>query len=287
MNAPGWHGAGPETIRSQEGDGLLAPGEVAGEGGGKGGVERPRADRTPLDAGAAADAARRIGAGLVAARNGSDGADRRTTPAVGAAGRIAFGQIDHRILLLLASVAQDKADEAQRRETWRTAVFQLRGVDRRGVAGVELPSDGLSEDGSGGEVLRIGTSGGDRCLRCGVGVFADEGSGGYRYESLPAGPRGQLRDGMLEGPVAVHGHDDRRTARPADVPEPLGGRRGDVPAIDGYGDDGDAPLRNRRLRSGGMRQIERLCGECLCGPAVRRGYSPGDGLGDFFRGSGR
>ena len=109
---------------------MFAPGEAACEGCGEGGVETPCSDRTTLDAGAAADTARRVGVRLVAPRDGLRRADRGAAAAMGAAVGIACGQVDDRVFLLPAAVAHDETDEAQHRHERRVHVLQFCGVDR-------------------------------------------------------------------------------------------------------------------------------------------------------------
>lgn len=156
-------------------------------GRGEGGVETPRPDRASLDAGAAADAARRIGVRFVAAGDGLRGTDRRTAAAAGAEVGIACGQIDDGFFRCRPAVAQHEADEPQHRQQRCPHVFQPGGIDRREVPGGEFFAHRGAERLGLCEVLRIGASRGDGRFGGAVRMLPDESPGGHRDESLPRG----------------------------------------------------------------------------------------------------
>ena len=225
---------------------------------------------------------------FVAACDGLRGADRRTAAAVGAEVGVARGQVDDGIFLLPAAVAQHEADEAQHRPQRGPHLFQLGGVDRREVPGVELFAHRGAERRGLSEVLCVGASCGDGGLGGAVGVFPDECRGGHRDESLPGGQFGQFGGGVLEGPVAVDRNDDGRGAFAPERFEPFYGRRGDVSPIDRCGDHGHRIGRERCGLSGGVGQVEGFQRGGFGRIGSGRGDdSPGHGRGDLFRGSRR
>ena len=260
---------------------MFAPGEAACEGCGEGGVETPCSDRTTLDAGAAADTARRVGVRLVAPRDGLRRADRGAAAAMGAAVGIACGQVDDRVFLLPAAVAHDETDEAQHRHERRVHVLQFCGVDRGRRSRREFFAHRGAELRGPGEVLRVGASCGDGGFGGAVRVLADECCCGHGDESLPGGERDQLRGGLFEGPVAVDRDHHGGRSRAAERFQSFCGRRGHMSPVDGGGDDRHGAGRQCGGVCRGVRQVDGFQGGGF-GPGVG-GDAPGYGLGDFFR----
>ena len=180
------------------------------------------------------------------------------------------------------------------------------GVDRAGLSVRKLSADARSESGRFGEVLRIGTSFGDRRAGRAVRVFAHESPGRHGNESPLGDERRQLCDRRPESPVAVDRQHYGRRSLAANLLQPFQCRRRHAAPVYRHGEYRRRIGRQGDGFSGRMRQVdccERLCRaacggictgvrsgrricRCIAAPAVP-GHSLRNRRGDFFRSSRR